>query len=290
MEICKIALEEERPLPFEIVFSDLPLSRSIHTHVYYEMLYVLEGSVMVTIRGRDFRADAGSLVFLNQFDEHATRMITDVYRRYYLLIPHTQLKAFHSDAHLLSVFRFHGDKFPYVLQVGEDKRRFDTYFDLLIDTAGRGGAYMDQRVEALLTLIFTDVVALRPDMFIPEGKESLLPMQAILDEQDRGFAVGFSLNDLSSKYHVSPGCLSAHFRQHVGISPMQYITQRRLAHAKELLLKTDLPVLEISSQCGYGDVSNFVRRFRQQFQMTPLKFRRQRAGQAGKARKDEIFA
>jgi AraC-like DNA-binding protein len=137
---------------------------------------------------------------------------------------------------------------------------------------------MDERIEALMTLILADAQALRPDMFVLASEGSFLPMQDILDELDRGFADGFSLKDLSVKFHVSPGCLSAHFRHHVGMSPMQYVIQSRLTHAKVLLLKTELTVMEISMQCGYGDVSNFVRRFRQQFQMTPLQFRQQRKG------------
>lgn len=267
-------------MPFEIVYSDRPLSYHIHTHVYYELLYVSDGAVMMTIRGKEYRVEAGSLVFLNQFDEHATRMISDIYRRYYLLIPQMQLKAFHKDALLLSVFRFHGEKFPYVLPAGSDKTRFDTYFSLLKNAADRGGAYMDERIEALMTLILADALALRPDMFIPAGDTSFLPMQEILDELDRTFEKGFSLRSLAEKFHVSPGCLSAHFRHHVGMSPMQYITQRRLNHARELLNKTDMSVMEISMQCGYGDVSNFVRRFRQQFQVTPLQFRQRRKGQS----------
>lgn len=262
-------------MPFEIVYSDRPLSHHIHTHVYYELLYVLEGAVMLTIRGTPYRVEAGSLVFLNQFDEHATRMISGVYRRYYLLIPPTQLKAFHNDVLLLSVFRFHGEKFSYVLPTGADKPRFDTYFALLRDAAKRGGAYMDERIEALMTLILADALALRPDMFLPAREMSFLPMQDILDELDRSFAEKFSLRALAAKFHVSTGCLSAHFRQLVGMSPAQYVTQSRLTHAKVLLLKSELSVLEIAMQCGYGDASNFVRRFRQQFGVTPLQFRRQ---------------
>lgn len=265
-------------MPFEIVFSDRPLTHGSHTHVYYELLYVQDGAVLLSIRGKDYRVEAGSLVFLNQFDEHATRMISDVYRRYYLLIPPTQMRAFHNDARLLSVFRFHGEPFPYVLSVGAEKPRFDTYFSLLWGAAERGGAYMDERIEALMTLVLADALALRPDMFPLSPEASFLPVQQILDELDRSFADKFSLGGLAAKFHVSPGCLSAHFRRHVGMSPMQYVIQSRLAHARVLLLKTELTVLEISSQCGYGDVSNFVRRFRAQFGVTPLQFRQQQRG------------
>lgn len=262
-------------MPFEIVYSDKPLSHDAHTHVYYELLYVLEGSVLMTIRGREHRADAGSLVFLNQFDEHATRLISGVYRRYYLLIPPTQLHSFRSDAGLMSVFRFRRENFPYVLPAGEHKARFDVYFDLLQQTAQRSGPHLDEEVEALLTLILLGARELRPDMFISDFDKSFLPMGEILDELDRNYAEPFSLQEMARRYHVSPGCLSAHFNRYVGMRPMQYVTLSRLTRARVLLMHTELPVLEIATQCGYNDVSSFVRRFREEFGATPLQFRLQ---------------
>ena len=57
--------------------------------------------------------------------------------------------------------------------------------------------------------------------------------------------------------------------------PMQYITLSRLTQARAMLMKTELPVMEVARQCGYNDVSSFVRRFREEFGVTPLQFRRQ---------------
>lgn len=275
-KICKFN-SEDGGVGFIIEYDEQSVSHGVHTHQNYELLYVREGEVMLTIRGRDYPVRAGSMVFLNQFDEHATRMIADVYRRYYLLIPPTQLKAFHNDVLLLSVFRFHGENFPYVLDTGAAKPRFDTYFALLRDASERGGAYMDERVEALMTLILADALALRPDMFSLGKEFSLLPMQEILDGLDRDFAQSFSLRALAERYHVSAGCLSAHFKRRVGVSPMQYVMLSRLNHAKVLLSQTELSVAEVAMQCGYGDVSNFVRRFRQQIGVTPLQYRKGRS-------------
>lgn len=260
-------------MAIEVVYSEKLVSHNIHTHVYDELIYVAQGAVTISIRGRDFHLDGGSLVFLNQFDEHATRILTPVYHRYYLLIPPNQLSALQTDD-LLSVFRLHGEHFPYVLQTGAHRDRFDAYFRLLLDTSARPCPYQAKRMEALLTLILSDAAALAPDLFAPPAFSALVPVQAVLRELDQHYAADFSLSALAEKYHVSPGCLSAHFRRQVGMSPMRYVTQSRLTAAKALLLKTDLSVLDISLQCGYKDVSNFVRRFRQQFQMTPLQFRR----------------
>ena len=169
-------------MAFEIKYSQEAISHDTHTHTYYELLYVLHGEVTMTIRGRDYACPAGSLVFLNPFDDHASRPVALPYRRYYLLIPQTQLKAFHNDVLLLSVFRYHGDQFPYVIQTGAMKRRFDQYFSMLLTAWQEGGQYTDTRIEALMTLILTDAQALRPDMFTPANQLSFLPIQHILNE------------------------------------------------------------------------------------------------------------
>ena len=269
-------------MAFQVVYSDKKISHHIHTHLHYELIYVLEGAVMMSIRGKSYRAQTGTLIFLNQFDEHATRVLSDVYKRYYLLIPPAQFKGIQADERLLSVFRFHGEDFPYILSAQGNKQRFDAYFALLKEASDRGGPYTEERMNALMTLILTDALAICPGIFAPAQKLSFLPVREVLDELDRSFATGFSLKSLADAYHVSPGCLSAHFRRYVGMSPMQYVTQSRLLHARSLLLKTGLSVMEISSQCGYQDVSNFVRRFRSQFQMTPLQFRQKNTARGQK--------
>ena len=76
-------------MAFEIKYSEEPISHSLHTHTYYELLYVVSGEVVMTIRGREMNCPAGSLVFLNPFDAHASRPVKLPYRRYYLLIPQT---------------------------------------------------------------------------------------------------------------------------------------------------------------------------------------------------------
>lgn len=260
-------------MQLETVYSDQLISHHIHTHVHYEMLYLTEGWVSMRILGREYEAGPGDMIFLNQFEEHATRLLQSPYRRYYVLIPPNQLQAFGRDGELLSVFRLHGGSFPYVLHTGEKKPLFDAYFSGLMKIHGETGKYREMRLEALLTLILTQAQLLRPDLFRRPPEASLLPIQEILDILDRDYAEDFSLERLARRYHVSPGCLSMHFRQYVGMSPMQYVTQSRLTQAKRLLLETEQSVQAIAAQCGFADQSNFSRRFRQQFQCTPLKFR-----------------
>ena len=262
-------------MAFEIKYDERPIAHGMHTHTYDEMLYVREGAAEITVRSRVFLCGPGTLIFLNPFDVHASRPVSLPYRRYYLLIPQTQLKAFHNDVLLLSVFRFHGEQFPYALDTGAKKPVFDAYFERLLRIQEEGGDYLDARMEAMMTLILTEAEALGPNLFTPANQLSFLPIQDIMNQLDATFTEPFSLETLARRFHVSPGCLSAHFRRAVGVSPMQYVVSSRMQRAKLLLSRSELPVAGIAQQCGYADASNFTRRFRQQFGITPLTYRRQ---------------
>ena len=67
-------------------------------------------------------------------------------------------------------------------------------------------------------------------------------------------------------------CLSC-FRRVLGLSPMEYLTQRRLEYALHLLLTSDLPVAQVAEACGFGDASYFGKRFRKQMGLTPSQYR-----------------
>ena len=60
-----------------------------------------------------------------------------------------------------------------------------------------------------------------------------------------------------SKYHFS-----RLFRQYTDTTFYKYLNQKRIAHAKQLLLDNDLPVLEIAFQCGFSNLSSFLRMFK----------------------------
>lgn len=262
-------------MPVEVVYSDQLLSHHRHAHVSYEMLFILEGQAQLQVGARRWVAQGGDLIFLSPFEEHATALIQPPYRRYYALIPPDEMQAMGLEPALLSVFRMHGGDFPYALQTGKWRARFEGYFALLQEAAARPAAEQAVRLRALMALVLTDAQALAPRLFAPAFANTPLPMQQILDTLEQDFSAPFSLAELARRFHVSPGCLSSHFRRSVGMSPMQYVMNTRLTRAKALLLKTPLSVGEIALRCGFQDGSNFSRRFRQQFGLSPLAFRRQ---------------
>lgn len=73
-----------------------------------------------------------------------------------------------------------------------------------------------------------------------------------------------------SKYHFC-----RQFKEHTGLTVMQYILKTRIVLAREELKKTNLPVSEISEKFGFSSVSYFCRVFREEENCSPLQYRKQ---------------
>jgi AraC family transcriptional regulator len=64
------------------------------------------------------------------------------------------------------------------------------------------------------------------------------------------------------------------FKQTVGEPPYRWLLQQRIDAAKELLLHSDLPMVEIALKCGFADQACFIRAFRKLLDTTPGEWRR----------------
>lgn len=63
------------------------------------------------------------------------------------------------------------------------------------------------------------------------------------------------------------------FRGVTGRSPIEFLQQRRLTWAAQVLLESKHPVQYVAQQAGYDSPSSFGRAFRRQYGVTPLAYR-----------------
>jgi AraC-like DNA-binding protein len=114
--------------------------------------------------------------------------------------------------------------------------------------------------------------------------ETLLPL-CRLEEQRRidqicsylhqRFDQEIDFTDLARAVHLSQAALCRFFRRTTGRTMTTYINQLRIGAASQLLMNTDLSVLEIGFRVGFGNYSNFNRQFRNIKGVTPLSLRRE---------------
>ncbi len=102
----------------------------------------------------------------------------------------------------------------------------------------------------------------------------VLPPLAPLMEAN--FRHNLSLGAYARMAHRSLSSFKREFRAQLGVPPGQWLRERRLAHAAQLLRTTDRPVTEIAFDCGFEDASHFTKAFRRRFGQSPSALRTRR--------------
>ncbi|MEW1683254.1 helix-turn-helix domain-containing protein [Streptomyces sp. NPDC093594] len=90
----------------------------------------------------------------------------------------------------------------------------------------------------------------------------------------RRLAEPITLEDMARHAHMSVRTFTRRFRQETGVSPLKWLSQRRLAHARHLLESTDLPVARIAGACGFSDPVALRRQFHTYVGLSPAAYRR----------------
>jgi len=82
-----------------------------------------------------------------------------------------------------------------------------------------------------------------------------------------------SINEISKAVFLSPFYLSRLFKEELGITIIEYLTEIRMEKAKSLLEKTDMTIAEITNNVGYNEISYFSRLFKRRVGISPTKYR-----------------
>jgi AraC family transcriptional regulator len=82
------------------------------------------------------------------------------------------------------------------------------------------------------------------------------------------------LERVAAAAHVSPAHLVRRFRAELGVTPMAYLWERRVAIGVDLLRHTGLSVGEVAARAGFKSVYHFSRRVRETTGVSPTALRR----------------
>jgi two-component system response regulator YesN len=100
-------------------------------------------------------------------------------------------------------------------------------------------------------------------------------MEVILEYIEHRFTEDFSLDDLSELVFLSPTYVSHLFHQKTGSSIREFLNQRRIEYACNLLSDSNFSIKEIAEKCGYSNLTHFYRIFKKIMNITPLEFRKE---------------
>jgi YesN/AraC family two-component response regulator len=105
-----------------------------------------------------------------------------------------------------------------------------------------------------------------------EANDSIKDAVRYIDEH---LAESFGLQEVADHVHLSPSYFSVLFKEQMGLTFSDYLTRRRLQRAKEMLVHTKLPVVEIALRVGYKTGRYFNRIFKEYENCSPGQYRAQ---------------
>jgi AraC family transcriptional regulator, glycine betaine-responsive activator len=108
--------------------------------------------------------------------------------------------------------------------------------------------------------------------------ESLIRVAQLMEEN---IERPLSLDEIAAATRLSRRQIERLFKRHLNCVPKRYYLQMRLRRARELLLQTSMPIIDITTACGFQSPPHFSRCYRAQFGCPPSSERQPGKGKAG---------
>ena len=136
------------------------------------------------------------------------------------------------------------------------------------------GNSMQNHMEASkeLYILMLDLLAYRDGLYHKES--SMQKFGPVVEYMEKYFSEEITLEELAEKADVSISYFCRKFKSVYFMSPLQYLIQLRINHAKKLILQfPQMSIKEIALHCGYRDVSYFTAEFKRNTGVVPTVYR-----------------
>ncbi|MBQ8893267.1 MAG: helix-turn-helix domain-containing protein [Clostridia bacterium] len=253
-----------------------------HQHKYFELGYVLQGTIEHTFMDTELQLEPGDMFFIDIGKFHSYRGSPDHRILNFLFFPEALDPTYKQMTSLSQIagsptFRFNSDRIPLLNRpvFHDEDGSFLQHLEQIqqeILQKKPGHHQMEQTMiqQLIIRLMRLDYNAQNSTVY----DQPLV--QKILELLDRGYAGTISLQQISKKLGYSPSYISRMFRKHFETTFTEYLQRLRLSKSCRLLLETNWPIEKVAAEVGYDNVQFYHRLFKKFFHMTPLQYRKKR--------------
>ena len=253
-------------------------SYRIHKHIEFEISLILQGTGIYDTKAGTYDIRPGDIFLYSTNEYHC---ITDIFERNG--IGHMELLNLHFQPSFvwsigneylansyLKIFQNRLDRDnPAILRLTEQmisiKEEFENKeydYDICIKT---------KILELMITIHRNFSITEENSMYIPN--QLYERMETALNFMDQNYCSDLSLSDIASKAFMSRTYFCSMFKEMNGLTPWEYINIKRINKAVDLLKSSDLSISSVATQCGYNNMANFSRIFKQITGTTPKHIR-----------------
>jgi AraC-like DNA-binding protein len=163
-------------------------------------------------------------------------------------------------------------------------RRIKRTIDSIVEEALADRPGRDLIVDRLIEVLLVEALRFRTESVDAIGQPGLLvgladPLLArALRRLHSNVAHAWSVEELAREAGLSRSAFSERFSQKVGVPPMQYLIDWRIALAKAMLQRDSPPLEAVAAAIGYQSASAFSTAFRREVGSPPSHFARSATG------------
>ena len=145
------------------------------------------------------------------------------------------------------------------------------------DMAGRDPQTVESRLHQLESLLAEYGGVRREPPKAPLATGGLAPWQVtrVKKHIEANLASRLTTAALAALVDLSENHFARAFKTSLGCPPHAYVVNRRVHHAKTLMLESDMPLSQVALAAGLADQAHLSRLFRRYFGETPSSWRRQ---------------
>ncbi|MCI9148707.1 MAG: AraC family transcriptional regulator [Hungatella sp.] len=254
-----------------------------HWHSDIELILVRKGAYLCETNLETFRLEEGHFAIVNSEELHQLTGLGQNTIHDVILFSPDILDFSYPDEwqeQWIRPFLNHELAFPHTLM--PDHPAYPQYFllfDQILQKALAG--QKDWYIHCKLLLLNLFVLSAESGLLLSAGQHCPAPGQhrisrykTIISYMEEHFQEPVTLKHLADAVPCNPQYLCRFFKELAGISPIQYLINYRIQRACGLLANTSLPILQIAMDCGFDNVSYFIRKFKEARGCTPKEFRR----------------
>ena len=242
-----------------------------HYHEFCKLVLFVSGKGYYTVDGQRYQLQPGDTVIVGSRSVHCPEIEGDcLYERVILYIdPEFLRRESTADCDLMEVFSGnHG----HILRPGESGSRklFAIASEMEKELSDKGYGREILSAAALLRLLVQiGKYQHREEMQSPQPVHPKNPrIQAMLNYIEENLAEDLDIDQLAEQFYISKYHMMRQFRQETGLTIYNYLLQRRLLHARDLIAK-GTRATEACYRSGFRSYSSFTRAYGKLFGTTP---------------------
>ncbi|HAS55742.1 MAG TPA: hypothetical protein DEF61_04595 [Firmicutes bacterium] len=247
----------------------------LHTHDFIEIMYINSGKLEQIVNGKKFTTKKGDLLFLNYNSTHSFKSVLPSTYYNICFYPEVIEKIITPENAfaLLSLSAFNDiskDTNEGIVSFNPTEQKQIQYiFEKMVEEQARRLPRFDIVNESYMNILITLILR---KMSLPDEPEKN-PWNELADYITNNLDSDLSLEALAKKCFYNPSYFSRLFKNKFHVSLVEYVSNKRIEKALELLEETELSIKAISSSCGFSNKSVFYRTFSKVTGKTPTEYR-----------------